>query len=152
MKVFKKKFYWYSKYNFYLNLIPIVNIVAFMKDPVFFKNQWISIEIAVFLIVIILINRKKERMVYEVTFDDNIQKCTIRYYRYISWKLSVSIPYYSLKYDYYKQKVGAGFLANTLVFKNQNEYVAEIKENKLNQWKDRDLKNIIAVIDNLNIK
>ncbi len=152
MKVFKKKFYWYSKYNSEFNILPIINFVFIAKGASFFYTYWIGIQLIVLLIIILMISRNKGRVVYKVAFSENKQLCTIFYYRYIFWKRSVSIPYYLLKYEYYKQKVGYGIRKNTLVFKNQDKYIAEIMESRVNQWKDSDLKNIIAVIDNLNIK
>ncbi len=152
MKVFKKKFNWYSKYNSELNYLPIINFVFIAKGGSFFYKHWIAIQLVVLLIIILVISRNKGRVVYKVIFSDNKQLCTIFYYRYIFWKRSVSIPYYLLKYEYYKQKVGQLSAKNTLIFKNQDKFIAEIMESRINQWKDSDLKNIIAVIDNLNIK
>ncbi len=151
MKIFEKKFYWYSKYNSELNYLPIVNFVFIAKGASFFYTHWIGIQLVVLFVIILVISRNKGRVVYKVIFSDNKQLCTIFYYRYIFWKRSASIPYYLLKYEYYKQRVGHLSAKNTLVFKNQDKYIAEIMESRINQWKDRDLKDIIAVIDSLSI-
>ena len=60
MKVFKKKFNWYSKYNSELNYLPIINFVFIAKGGSFFYKHWIAIQLVVLLIIILVIATKAE--------------------------------------------------------------------------------------------
>lgn len=87
----------------------------------------ITLNTSLLLMYILMLSMKRNRIIYNLTFDDENQTITINYFHLILWKQERTIPYSSLNSRVSMKRFGLGSYIKTLELLRRKELIGEIR-------------------------
>jgi hypothetical protein len=105
-----------------------------------YKKHYLIIELCFLLLLAYNLFNKKSRQIYKVAFSEH--KLTLTYYQFIILNFIKIIPYGNLQFNFKNKLYIRGDVTKTLEFKENNDFVGEIKYGHNLGWTDNEI-NII---------
>ena len=99
-------------------------------------------ELTLIVIFILLLSIKRNRILYQVEFDDEKQEFSIFYYTLVALRRKETIKYDRLNSKLGLKRYGFGSAITTLEFFNKKQIIGEIRVGDKWQWTDEQLKMI----------
>ena len=99
-------------------------------------------ELTLIVIFILLLSIKRNRIVYQVTFDNQNEEFSISYYYLVAIKGKETIKFDKLNSKLGLKRYGLGSSITTLEFFNKKQLIGEIRVGDKWQWTDEQLKTI----------
>ena len=118
-----------------LFLILQIFIIIFMPPNLVY-------ELTLIVIFILLLSIKRNRILYQVEFDDEKQEFSIFYYTLVALRRKETIKYDRLNSKLGLKRYGFGSAITTLEFFNKKQIIGEIRVGDKWQWTDEQLKMI----------
>jgi len=127
-----------------LSLLLIIQIILF-----FFVGIHLVYELTIVLIFVLLLSLKRNRIIYQVEFNDDKQKFTIFYFTLVAFKSQESIDFVKLNSKLGMKRYGLGSAITTLEFFNKKQLIGEIRVGDKWQWNEEQLKTINTLVTDL---
>jgi len=127
-----------------LSLLLIIQIILF-----FFVGIHLVYELTIVLIFILLLSIKRNRIIYQVEFDEDKQKFTILYFTLVIFKAQETIDFEKLNSKLGMKRYGLGSAITTLEFFNKKQLLGEIRVGDKWQWSEEQLKTINTMVAEL---
>lgn len=123
-------------------LLLFFNIGLLFGNITFFSNNYLIIELCVFVLLIYSLFNKRNRYVYRLLLNPESKILTIYFYQFVVWKFEQNIQFNSLQVNYRHKLYGRGKIPKTLELKRDNILIAEIKQKYNVGWKNEELENL----------
>jgi len=120
-----------------LSLFLIIQVIF-----LFFTGINLIYEITLVLIFILLLSLKRNRIIYQIDFDEEKNEFTISYFSLIAIKGSEIVPLTNLNTRLGPKRFGLGSSVTTLEFFNKKQLIDEIRSDDKWQWTDEQLDEI----------
>ncbi|WP_372642018.1 hypothetical protein [Ancylomarina sp.] len=120
-----------------LSLFLILQILILISMP---PN--LVYELTLIVIFILLLSIKRNRILYQIEFDDEKREFSIFYYTLIALRRKETIKYDGLNSKLGLKRYGFGSAITTLEFFNKKQIIGEIRVGDKWQWTDEQLKMI----------
>ncbi|RXQ93890.1 hypothetical protein EO244_09940 [Ancylomarina salipaludis] len=120
-----------------LSLFLIIQVIF-----LFFTGINLIYEITLVLIFILLLSLKRNRIIYQIDFDEEKNEFTISYFSLIAIKGTEIVPLTNLNTRLGPKRFGLGSSVTTLEFFNKKQLIGEIRSDDKWQWTDEQLDEI----------
>ena len=120
-----------------LSLLLILQVIILI-----FMGINLVYELTLIVIFILLLSIKRNRILYQVEFDDEKLEFSIFYYSLVAIKGKETIKYDRLNSKLGLKRYGLGSAINTLEFFNKKQLIGEIRVGDKWQWTNEQLKMI----------
>jgi len=127
-----------------LSLLLIIQIILFI-----FVGVHLVYEVTIVLIFILLLSLKRNRIIYQVEFDEDNQKFTIFYFTLVVFKAQESIDFGKLNAKLGMKRYGLGSAITTLEFFNKKQLIGEIRVGDKWQWNEEQLTTLNAIVSEI---
>ncbi|MRT93355.1 hypothetical protein [Ancylomarina sp. 16SWW S1-10-2] len=127
-----------------LSLLLVLQILI-----IIFLGLNLVYELTLIVIFILLLSIKRNRIVYQVSFDNQNEEFSISYYYLVALKGKETIKFEKLNSKLGLKRYGLGSSITTLEFFNKKQLVGEIRVGDKWQWTDEQLKTIHDQTKNL---
>lgn len=117
-----------------LSLLLILQVLIFI-----FMGINLVYELTLFVIFILLLSIKRNRILYQIEFDDEKQEFSILYYSLVAFKGKETIKYERLNSKLGLKRYGLGSAIMTLEFFNKKQLIGEIRVGDKWQWTNEQL-------------
>ncbi|MGZ2368481.1 hypothetical protein ACXR6G_01685 [Ancylomarina sp. YFZ004] len=118
-----------------LFLILQILIIIFMPPNLVY-------ELTLIVIFILLLSIKRNRILFQIEFDDENQEFSIFYYTLVAFRRKETIKYDRLNSKLGLKRYGFGSAITTLEFFNKKQIIGEIRVGDKWQWTDEQLEMI----------
>tara|TARA_R110001583_G_scaffold8075_4_gene39442 strand:- start:41791 stop:42240 length:450 start_codon:yes stop_codon:yes gene_type:complete len=120
-----------------LSLLLILQIIILI-----FMGLNLVYELTLIVIFILLLSIKRNRIVYQVSFDNQNEEFSVSYYYLVALKGKEIIKFDKLNAKLGLKRYGLGSSITTLEFFNKKQLIGEIRVGDKWQWTDKQLNTI----------
>lgn len=120
-----------------LSILLILQILI-----IIFMGLSLVYELTLILIFILLLSIKRNRIIYQVAFDNQNEEFSVSYYYLVTLKGKETIKFDKLNSKLGLKRYGLGSSITTLEFFNKKKLIGEIRVGDKWQWTDEQLKTI----------
>ncbi len=97
---------------------------------------------AIFLMYFLLLLLKRNRIIFEITFDDDAQEMQLKYYYLIAIKGIEKIPYSKINFNLSLKRFGFGSAIETLEIFKGKILAGEIRKEGKWKWSEENIKQL----------
>lgn len=125
-------------------MLLLFNIGIIIGGLNFYKKHYLIIELCFLLLLAYKLSNKKSRQIYKIAFSEH--KLVLTYYQFIFLSFVKIIPYGNLQFNYKNKLYIRGEVTKTLEFKENNDFIGEIKYSHNLGWTDNEINNIYEAL------
>jgi hypothetical protein len=122
----------------------LFNIGVIIGGLNIYKKHYLIIEFCFLLLLAYKLFNKKGRQIYKIVFSEH--KLVITYYQFIFLSFIRIIPYDNLQFNFKDKLYIRGEVTKTLEFKENNDFIGEIKYRHNLGWTDNEINNIYEAL------
>ncbi|MCZ4696074.1 hypothetical protein DWB61_15775 [Ancylomarina euxinus] len=120
-----------------LSLLLILQVIILI-----FMGINLVYELTLIVIFILLLSIKRNRILYQIEFDDEKREFSIYYYSLVIFRRKETINYDRLNSKLGLKRYGLGSAITTLEFFNKKQIIGEVRVGDKWQWTDEQVKMI----------